>query len=866
MRRTYEEKRDFELTPEPDFEGPREGRSGPLRFVIQRHEARRLHFDFRLECGGALKSWAVPKGPSLDPTVKRAAIMVEDHPLDYADFEGRIPKGQYGGGEVILWDEGTYAPEAATGDRTEDEALVKRGLAEGKLNFNLYGTRLKGAFVLVRKGETENWLLLKRRDAYATEEDPTKEATSVRTGRTADDLRAGRRGQALVKVPGAVLAAIPRRIGVMVPKEQAHPFSHELWTFEPKIDGIRALAIKDGEQVRIITRNGNDVSSKFPGVVSDLRAIPHASLALDGELALLDQNGKPSFQSLMEAYHRGQTAEDPLYYYAFDLIYLDGYDLRRASLSDRRALLERVPLTRSLRLLETVDTDGEMLYDEAMRLGFEGIVAKRLSSTYREGPASDDWVKIKGYHTEEFLVCGYTMGFGSREHTFGALLLGRRDEAGKLRFCGSVGGGFSEAQLVEMKAKLDPLRVKSSPFDEPITTRGVPTFVRPELLAEVRFMAWTKDRRLRFPIFKRLRPDLMPATPAPELATTGATESDAVLEALLEPGEEIQITVDGHPLRFTSLSKELWPGISKREFLRYLAGVADVYLNHLRDRPLTFVRFPEGISGEGFFQRHADGPIPEFVETADIFSKHNGRARRFLICNNLPTLLWLGQLAAIELHPWHARVTTAPDALGLGAHFDTLENLEESVLEYPDYLVCDLDPNIRSGNEAEGAEPELNEAGWKRTVEVALGLREMLQSLRLRSYVKTTGKTGLHIYIPLERHYDSAQVREVARTLGEHLMERMPGKITMETRLDKRPSLVFFDANMNVRGKTLASAYSPRPVPGARVSMPIEWDRLTKVHPEDFTLFSVPKLVATEGDAWQDFLTDRQRLIEAYMG
>ncbi|AIE85002.1 non-homologous end-joining DNA ligase [Fimbriimonas ginsengisoli] len=864
MKRTYADKRNFAVTPEPTFATQVDDKGGPLTFVIQRHEASHLHFDFRLECDGALKSWAVPKGPSLDPTVKRAAIMVEDHPLDYADFEGRIPKGQYGGGEVILWDEGTYEPEGATGDRRRDEELVKRGLSEGKLSFTLYGSRLQGAFTLIRKGESENWLLIKRRDEFASTEDPTKIVSSVRTGRTAEDLRAGKRGQQMVRIPGAILAPIPPRLGVMVPKELPKPFTSELWTFEPKLDGIRALAIKDGPQVRIISRNGNEVSSRFPGVVSDLRALPHASFVLDGELVLLDQNGRPSFQSLMEAYHRGQAPADALHYYAFDLIYLDGYDLRRVSLSDRRAQLERVPLTRSLRLLETVDTDGEMLYDEAMRLGFEGIVGKRLDSKYREGAPSDDWVKIKGYHTEEFLICGFTMGFGSREHTFGALLLGRRDESGKLRFCGSVGGGLSEAQLIELKRLLEPLKVKNSPFDEPISTRGVPTFVRPELLAEVRFMSWTKDRRLRFPIFKRLRPDLQLGTaepaPKPELATTGASESDAVLEALLEPGEELQLTIDGNPIRFTSLSKELWPGITKRDFVRYLASVSDIYLAHLRDRPVTFVRYPDGIGGEGFFQRHWEHRLPEFVETAKIFSQNNGKALDFVLCNNLASLLWFGQVAAIELHPWHSRVTTSPDAVGLGAQFDTLENLEESVLEYPDYLVCDLDPNIRSGLEKEGAEPELNEAGWRRTVEVAFGLKEMLDSLRLKSFVKTTGKTGLHVYLPLERHYDSTQVREVARTLGQHLMERMPGKITMEIRLNKRPNLVFFDANMNGRGKTLASAYSPRPVPGGRVSMPIAWEMLDQVHPDEFNIFTVPKLLATNGDEWHGILNARQLL------
>lgn len=870
MARTYDQKRRFDITPEPEFSGASEpAELGPLTFVVQRHEASRLHFDFRLECDGALKSWAVPKGPSLNPKVKRMAVMVEDHPLDYANFEGRIPKGQYGGGEVILWDEGTYEPEGATGDRRQDEALVKRGLAEGKLPFVLHGKRLRGGFVLVRQDGTDNWLLIKRNDAEATAEDPTKETTSVRTGLTAEDLRAGRRAptltEAIDRTPRAKAAPIEGTPAPMVPVEIGRAFTSELWTFEAKLDGIRALAVKTNGVVQLITRNGNDVAFRFPGLVRDVRDLAESDVILDGEIVLLDEHGRPSFQGLMEAYHQHRTEREPVFF-VFDLLQLQGRDVRSASLADRRSLLERVPLHGNLRLLGTIPTDGELVYDQALKLGFEGIVGKRLASPYRSGVRSDDWVKVKGYHTEEFLIGGYTMGFGTREHTFGALLLGRRDQEGKLRFCGSVGGGLSEEQLKELRAKLERLRVPESSFDEPVATRGEPIFVRPELIAEVRFMAWTRDHKLRFPIFKRLRPDLeeapaMPTTSIPRtLGTTGAEEADSVLEALQSPKKEIQLTVDGHPIRFTSLDKPLWPGLTKRDLIRYLARVSDVYLEYLRDRPLTIVRYPDGIEGEGFFQRHWEGDLPEFVQTVDIYSEHNHRAVRHAMCNNLATLLWLGQMSALELHPWHSSVTPSPDTEGLGAKFDTEEDRDESVLAYPDYLVCDLDPNIRSGHEKPGAEPELNEKGWKRTVQVALELREMLNGLGLRGYVKTTGKTGLHIFIPVKRLYDNDQIREAARTLGKFLMDRHPDEITMETRLDKRPSKVFFDANMNGLSRTLAGAYSPRPVPGGRVSMPLDWDQLEKVHPEDFTIQTVPDLLSRQGDAWAGMLRDRQSL------
>ncbi|HEY0868287.1 MAG TPA: DNA ligase D, partial [Fimbriimonas sp.] len=588
-------------------------------------------------------------------------------------------------------------------------------------------------------------------------------------------------------------------------------------------------------------------------IAASIRQIPGDSLVLDGEIVLLDDGGRPTFQGLMKAYH-GEKGERTPFYWAFDLLHLNGMDLRKSPLGERRSALEELRFQGSVRLLESIHEEGEILFEQATKLGFEGIVGKKLSSPYREGARSDDWVKIKGYHSEEFLVCGYTRGFGAREHTFGALLLGRKDGEGRIRFCGSVGGGFSDAELLELRAKLDRMRVDASPFSETVTTKGEPVFVRPELVAEVRFMSWTAERRLRFPVFRRLRGDLEEAPPAPALDTTGSDEADAVIEALERNDREMQITVEGSPIQLTSLDRQLWPGVTKRDLLLYLAKVSNAYLRHLRDRPLTMVRYPDGIEGEGFFQRHWEASLPEFVQTVDIWSQSGGEAKRHLLCNNLPTLLWLGQNSAIELHPWHSRVVTAPDAEGLGAQFDTPQDLEDSVLEYPDYLVCDLDPNVPTGKE------EFTEEGWRRTVDVALALHDLLDSLKLRSFVKTTGKTGLHIFVPLRRIYEGDQVKEAARTIGRFLMEKMPSHVTMETRLNKRPRKVFFDANMNGYGRTLASAYSPRPVPDARVSMPVDWNRLPYVRPGMFTIATVPAMLAEHGDLWKGSLDLRQHL------
>jgi bifunctional non-homologous end joining protein LigD len=849
--RTYSEKRNPDVTSEPRFEVA-EPTKGPLKFVIQRHEASHLHFDFRLECDGVLKSWAVPKGPSLDPSVRRTAIMVEDHPVAYADFEGQIPKGQYGGGEVILWDEGVYAPIAGTGERKSDEVIVRKELERGKLEIVLDGHRLKGAFVLIRTKVEENWLLIKMHDKFESKEDPTVEVDSVRSHLTAEDLRAGRTKPKVWPSNRTPRTGGDGDLGLMVPAERSAPFRSELWTFEPKVDGVRALAVKENGQVKLVTRNGNDIAERFPGITAEIRALAEPDLILDGELVLPGDDGRPAFQALMDVYH-GHGKSASVRYYMFDLLSRNGEDLRSKPLSERRKQLEQLTLSGSLQLLPSIPTEGEHLYEEAIKMGFEGVVAKRLASVYRPG-ISDDWLKVKAYHSEEFLIGGWTLGTGARQETFGSLLLGRRDEAGRLRYMGNVGTGFDDRTLIEIRKRLTPLEIAKSPFEDEVPREKHTTFVKPDLLAEVRFAAWTRDGHLRMPSFVRLRPDRTAEDrSAPRIPTNPLND-----DLLGSDEDDLSIKVEGHAISLTHLNKELWPGLTKRDLLRYLASVGETYLRYLRNRPLTFVRYPEGISGEGFFQRHWDKGLPEFVETVEIYSKSNGGVRRHTMCNNLATLIWLGQISALELHPWHSRADAEGD---LSTDFKSVDALEDSALNRPDYLVCDLDPNIRSGQEAEGAEPEWNQLGWDRTVEVALGLKQMLDALRLRGFAKTTGKTGLHIYVPVERLYDSDQIKEAARTLGEHLMKIMPGKITMELRLNKRPSLVFFDANMNGFARTLASAYSPRPVPGGRVSMPLTWEQLPNARPEEFTITSVPALLAANGDAWSEMFETRNRLV-----
>lgn len=844
--RPYDEKRDFTKTPEPSFLPSEASPSSPLRFVVQQHNAERagLHYDLRLEAAGALKSWAVPKGPSLDPAHKRQAIMVEDHPIEYAEFEGMIPRGQYGGGEVILWDEGSYMPMGGTGQRATDEPLVLQGLKEGKLSFIALGHRMQGEFTLVRKDNTSTWLLLKKKDAYAsTTVDLTHHQTSVRTGLTSEDLRAGRTAPA-----GLRSADFPTDVLPLVPGEMDRPFSNDNWVFEPKLDGIRVLALKDGDSIRLMTRNQKDVADRFPRIVRAIAALPDRQIILDGELTLNDETGRSSFQHLMDVYQRNRD-DSGVAYWVFDLLYRGGNDLRSMALKDRKAQLETVALNPPICPMATFGGDGVTLFEQARKLGMEGIVGKRLSSKYRGGPQPDDWVKIKGFHTEEFLVGGFTPGQGGRERHFGALLVGRKEESGKLAYCGNVGGGFSDDQLDAVRKELETRTVPDSPFSGPVESKGKPTFVRPDLVAEVRFMAWTREGRLRFPVFQRLRYDVTP----PLASSKPIVSHDQLLAALEEKGENLTLVVDGQEIRATSLNKQLWPGITKRDLMRYFIKVSPHFLDHFRGRPLTFVRYPEGITGESFYQRHFDKGLPEFVQTVDVYSEGTQGSKRLLLIENLATMLWLAQIAAIELHPWHSSIEEGED-------MSTEAAFEKSALNHPDYLACDLDPNIRSGNEKEGDEPELNDLGWARTVDVALALRDLLKTLGLRGYPKTTGKTGIHVFIPVERIYDHDQIREAARTFAAFLEKKHPALVTTEYRLAKRPDKVFFDAGMNGKTKTLAGAFSPRPVVGGRVSFPLRWEELEKAHPEDFTISTVPDIVAARGDAWADIGRDRQRL------
>ena len=915
MLEKYRQKRDFGRTPEP-APAPEPRRRAQLLFVVQKHAASRLHYDFRLEIDGVLKSWPIPKGPSLDPAQKRLAVMVEDHPLDYASFEGVIPKGEYGAGQVIVWDAGTYSPDEdgrlSFGDPQEAQARMRAGLEKGKLSFLLRGHKLKGSWTLVKlaRGKDE-WLLIKHKDRFADpERDILAEDRSVLSGLTIADVKAGhlpdRRGQRLIveagDLAGARPAPFPRSVETMQATLTEKAFSSPEWFFEPKMDGVRAIALIRQGQARLQSRRGLDATRQYPAIAEELALSASGGepeLVLDGEIVALDERGAPSFQLLQqrlnltrEADIRRAESQIPAYYYVFDVFYAGGYDLRGAPLDERKDLLEQLLLPSDhVRLLEHFSGEGEAAYEAATRHGLEGVVAKKKDSVYESGRRTRTWLKVKATREDEFVVGGYTEGMGARAKTFGSLLLGQYDEEGRLVYAGNVGSGFDDRTLEDLRQRLEALRTDECPFDviEPASSRrrpprpsaeGPATWVRPELVASVRFAQWTEDNHLRAPSFQGLRPDKAPpevrrerAVPPPQGAANntrdGASDADVadVLEQLQSPRDAFVLKVMGRKLRLSNLDKEFWPALAgrraltKRDLLTYLARVSPYLLPHMRDRPLTLTRYPNGIAAEHFYQKHWEAPLPDYVCTVSLFSEQFQEDQQYLMCNNLPTLLWLGQMADIELHTWYSRVNPAPDGHGLGATFTgSAENIDASLLNYPDFIVFDLDPYIYSGKEKSGAEPELNRKAFRQTCQVALWLKDLLDSLSLSSFVKTTGKTGLHIYVPVRRQLDYDAVRSAAGTIGRFLMRAHPKDVTMEWSVPKRVGKVFFDHNQNSRGKTLASIYSPRPSPEAAVSMPVRWDELTDIYPTDFTVLTAGDRLERAGDLWANILDEKHDL------
>ena len=850
----YRSKRQLNKTPEPA--GGVSGDGGGHSFVIHEHHARRLHFDLRLEMNGVLKSWAVPKGPSLNPHDKRLAIQTEDHPLDYLTFEGTIPEGNYGAGKVAVWDTGSY--------KVIDPQDPEEGISNGKLSFKLKGTRLCGEFHLVRtKQAKDSWLLLKKPDECAIlgwKIEPILTTERKRHGiiEAATVVMDGARKQA-VEIKIGKSAPFPDQVEPMLATLVDEPFDDPGWLFEVKWDGYRSICYVDHDRIRFISRGHIDLGGKFPDLVAARSEITAQTAVIDGEILALNPEGKPDFQLIQNASvfrsgpnrtSRPKLMEKPvLVYYAFDLLYCNGRDLRHEPLIDRKRLLAQIITGQGrIRFSDHVEGKGTLLFQQVRKEGMEGIMAKDSQSKY-EQHRSKRWLKIKTAHTMEVVIGGYTEGRGSRS-PFGALILGLYDQ-GELRYTGNVGGGFSENSLKEIYARMQSLRIDKSPFRIQPKTEMNPQWLRPELVCEVRFQEVTDDGKLRQPIFMRMREDKDPRTCT--LATQKAVrvkEKPASSPKVVRPavgavtsaqaeeffaGNKLQgnhhVGVDGFDLALTNLEKVYWPdaGLTKGDLVRYCYRIAETILPHLRDRPLILKRYPDGIEAEAFYQHNVEG-APPFVETWTSPANDTGERVTYALCNNRATLVYLANLGAIQLSPWHSRHMTS---------------------QHPDYAVLDLDPG-----------PEVK---YPKICRVALLIRDILTGLGLESYPKTSGSRGIHLYIPLEPGYTHEQSTAFAEVVARTTQAQHPKDTTVERLTKKRPAnTVYLDYLQNGLGKTLVGVYTTRARAGATVSAPLSWEEIKQcVRPREFTIKTMVERIGEAGDLFRPVLEKKQGLLHA---
>ncbi len=894
----YQRKRDFTKTPEPSGQGGRGGDRKSLwdglpagqRFCVQKHRATRLHYDFRLEHNGVLLSWAIPKGPSLDPAAKRFATQTEDHPIDYGDFEGVIPSG-YGMGTVELWDAGTFQWVRESAEDPE------RQLHKGDIKFQLDGEKLKGEFALVRMSKRggraggsqageRDFLLIKKKDQSAVEGyDAADHDGSVQTGRGLEDIaaqaggdpreerrrarsRAGRSGSPRGEDGdgSAAPAELPRSLPApMLAVSVDRAFSRPGWLFELKYDGIRAMVAVAGGAVRVVGRRGREETARYPeaaGIPAQLRA---RSAILDCEIVVLDGDGRPDFQKLQSRLNaegavevRRRAERCPVTFAAFDLLSLDGRDLSDVPLRIRKKTLhEAVGPTGPLFYADHLEEEGEAFFAALRQRGLEGMVAKRADSPYQAGRRSADWLKVKAWQTQTAAIAGWTEGHGRRGH-LGALVLAVREGAGWIH-AGEVGTGFSDALITDLLRRLEPLHRDAPVFPTPPRIAGRAHWVEPSLVGEVRHAGWTSAGMLRHPAFVGLRPDLAPeqcvreqaavveevigdgrpAPPSPRTARRRSSRRSApspsldpaiaeALDVLPRLRADDWWEVGGRRLRLTHLDKPLWPDplITKRRMVDYYVRVSPYLLPHLRDRPLSTQVFPNGITGHSFWRKDKPGHAPAWIDAWRF--RGEGEEKNWIVVREPATLAWLANAAVIDLHPWHSRVD-AP--------------------HQPDWAVFDLDP----------FEP----ASFDDVRDIARMVKAALDHLGLRGHLKVSGQTGLQIYVPLRRGPDYDRVRgwveDVARAIGRV----DPGRITWEWTVSRRTGKIRIDYTQNIINKTLAAPYSLRPLPGAPVSTPLAWEELDdrRLRPDRWTIDTIwDRLAEVGGDLFAGALDGDQEL------
>lgn len=810
---TYRAKRSADSSPEPvGTVSPGAGRL----FVVHKHAATRLHYDLRLEMAGVLKSWAVPKGPSYDMQDKRLAVHVEDHPLEYGDFEGRIPDGNYGAGGMIVWDRGEWVA-------LED---WREGLEKGKLLFELRGYKLHGKWTLVKiKKSEKDWLLIKERDAYVKSPGDQFVETSVLSGLTVDEMKEGRSPaktlrEKIERTDAPRKRVDPRHVEAMLAEPTDEAFTRDGWLFELKLDGYRLIASKSRGEALLLTRNGNDYTKVFPEIARAIKALPYDECIIDGEVVVLDKTGKPSFAMLQR---RGRltspldvshaAVELPATFFAFDFLGFEDFDLRPLPTTKRKELLlEALPKLGAVRGLDHIDRDGELFLEQVKQLGLEGIIAKRADVPYRGG-RSDCWLKIKADQTADFAIIGFTAPKGSRAH-MGALQLADMVN-GTLTYAGRVGTGFNDALLTELKRNLDPLVRETPACEPPIGAAAIPeirttTWVEPMYVCEVRYREWTPDNVLRHATLLRMRPDKSPAQCDRQAFETGdgrretgderreearAVDADSPVSRLSSPVSK--------SINFSNRKKIYWPadGYTKGDLIDYYTAVWPWMSMYLKNRPLVMTRFPDGIDGKSFYQKDAPEFAPSWIRTFPIWSEDTQRDVNYFVCDDLESLQYVANLGSIPMHIWNSRIGT---------------------LEQPDWCVIDLDPK---------------EAPFSDVIRSALVFRKLCESIGMPSYVKTTGKTGLHILLPLGRQCTYAQCRSLGELLSRVALKETGDIATITRHVTKRGDKVYFDYLQNRHGQLIVAPFSVRPLPGASVSMPLHWDEVdASLNPRNYTI------------------------------
>lgn len=799
---TYNKKRNFRKTSEPAGKKQTAAKS---RFVVQRHQATQLHYDFRLELGGVLKSWAVPKGPSLNPSQKRLAVMVEDHPVDYIGFKGKIPEGNYGAGTVEIWDNGKFEPVNEKHEPiTEKEAL--QWLKKGELKFSLKGKKLKGEFVLVKlKDGEKNWLLIKHKDEHSTNtiynaEEQTGKAVPQKT---IASIRHGK-AEKLKKFITPMLASIDK-----------NPFDDKDWIFEIKWDGYRAITEIEKGEIKFYSRNGIDFSQRFPAIFQALKKIRH-DVILDGEVVLLNEKNLPDFQKLQ---HYETNLNYPLIYYVFDILELNGKNMEKLPLEERKKILKQLlKKNQMIRYCDHVDTNGIAFLEKAKEQGLEGIIAKKKDSQYIRGYRSKEWLKLRNIQSTEVVIAGYTEPKGGRAH-FGSLILANK-KGKQWQYRGHVGTGFSSELLSSLKKTMKPLETDQSPFKTKVPANGDVTWLKPKLVADIAYTEVTRDHIFRHPVFLRLRD---------EKQTKDVNEE--IMEEITEVKKNEEIKVGKYTVALTNRHKIFWPdeGYTKGDVIDYYDKMAYYILPHLKDRPLSLKRNPNGIRDDGFYHKDAGENAPDYVDVFKVKSGSNNKIIDYIVCNNKATLLYLANLGCIEINPWNS--TTKKQ-------------------DNPTWMVIDIDPSAKNK--------------FTEVVDVALATKTILDKAGVASYCKTSGSSGLHVYVPMKNKYDYKTVKDFALIIATLVQEQLPKTTSLERSLKKRGEKIYIDYLQNNQGQTLASVYSLRPKEGATASTPLDWKEVNhKLHPSQFTIENLLSRVEKKSDLFLPVITESTNIDKA---